>query len=59
MHGACRVWEVGESKVSWDDNTCKLIHKRSHLESYYSDKIYHMTWSLVFSIGVFYGMEYK
>ena len=32
------------------DNICSLIHKKGHLKSYHSDKIYHMTLNFIFSV---------
>jgi hypothetical protein len=32
----CNNWHLDEPKVSWNDNTYKLIHKKCHLKSYHS-----------------------
>ena len=37
-------------KVSWDDNTCKLFHKKCQYKSYHNDIKYHMTLNTIFSV---------
>ena len=34
---------MDELKISWNDNTCRLIHKKCHKKSYDFDINYHMT----------------
>ena len=29
---------MDEQKISWDDNTCKVIHTKCHWKRYHSDK---------------------
>jgi hypothetical protein len=41
---------MDELKVSWDDNTCKLIHKKHHHQSYHNDIKYRVTLDTIFSV---------
>ena len=41
---------VDELRVNWNDNICKLIHKKCHYESYHSDITYHTTLNTIFSV---------
>ena len=62
---------MDELKVNWDDNICKLIHKKSLWKIYHNDIKYHMTlhtilsvrlmslkW-LVFLIGMWFGEDQR
>ena len=42
--------KVNELKVSWDDNSCKHIHKKRHLRRYHNDTKYHATLYTIFSV---------
>ena len=57
--GGCRihetfcsnVWLLDDPKVSWDDNTCKVIHKNCHLKGYDSDITHNtMTQNTIFGV---------
>ena len=39
---------MDEPKVSWDDNVCKPIQRKGHLETYLGDVKYHMTLNAIF-----------
>jgi hypothetical protein len=43
-------WHLDELKVSRDDNICKLIYRKCHLKSCYSDINSHMTLETIFSV---------
>jgi hypothetical protein len=44
--------KVDEQLVSWDDNLCKLIHKKRQYKSYHNDIKYHRTLNKIFSVFV-------
>ena len=57
-NGGCRIYEtlfqylvLDDPKVSWDDGTCKLIHKKCHSKGYHSH-ITHNTMTLNTIFGV-------
>ena len=43
---------MDELKVSWDDSTCKFIHKKCHWKSYQSDLEYYLQINTIFSVVV-------
>jgi hypothetical protein len=44
--------KVDDLKVSWDDNACKLIHKKCHSKSYYNDLKYLMRLYTIINVDI-------
>ena len=43
-------WALNQLKLSWDDNICKLIHKKCHHKIYYNDIKYRMALITIHSV---------
>ena len=46
------ITKIERSKVSWDDNTCKLVHEKCHYKCYHNDISSHMTINTIFSVVI-------
>jgi hypothetical protein len=51
------IGEWDEFKVTWDNNTCKLVHTNCHSKIYHINIKYHMTPITIFRVIIIMHIE--